>query len=84
MSPAKTEFTQLGPFEMTKNSYPICFQVGDALKHLFDTGVVKREELFITSKLWGNSHSPAAVPKTLEITLKDLKLDYLDLYLIHW
>lgn len=58
--------------------------MGDALKHLFDTGVVKREEIFITSKLWNTFHNPAAVPGALETTLKNLKLGYLDLYLIHW
>ena len=59
-------------------------EVGDALKHLFDTGVVKREEIFITSKLWNTFHSAAAAPGALEVTLKNLKLEYLDLYLIHW
>lgn len=42
--------------------------------------VVKREELFITSKLWNSGHQPAEVEKELDETLSQLGLDYLDLY----
>lgn len=58
--------------------------IGEALQEAFRQGLVKREEMFITSKLWNNNHAPEHVEEALRNTLRDLQLDYLDLYLIHW
>jgi len=58
-------------------------EVGEALKNLIPS-VVKREELFLTSKLWNNAHKPHLVEKAYDDTLKELGVDALDLYLVHW
>ncbi len=58
--------------------------VGRALCELFDAGVVTRDQLWITSKLWNDCHRAEHVRPALERTLHDLQLDHLDLYLMHW
>lgn len=59
-------------------------EIGMALAAALAAGTVSRSELWITSKLWNNSHGQANVIPALQQTLADLRLDYLDLYLIHW
>jgi len=59
-------------------------EIGQALTEAIKNGEVTREALWITSKLWNNRHRKADVKGAFDITLKDLGLDYLDLYLIHW
>lgn len=57
--------------------------VGKALQDAMAAGV-RREELFITSKLWNDKHDEKDVIPAFEKSLRDLRLDHLDLYLIHW
>ncbi|KFK40831.1 hypothetical protein AALP_AA2G047100 [Arabis alpina] len=59
--------------------------LGDALAEAVSLGLVgSRSELFVTSKLWcADAHAGLVVP-AIQRSLKNLKLDYLDLYMIHW
>jgi alcohol dehydrogenase (NADP+) len=59
-------------------------EIGTSLDRIFRDQIVKREDLWVTSKLWNDKHLPADVRPALEKTLSDLRLDFLDLYLIHW
>jgi diketogulonate reductase-like aldo/keto reductase len=58
-------------------------QVGSALKELFADGIVRREDLFVTTKLWNNNHRPERVKPALQASLHRLGLDAADLYLVH-
>jgi alcohol dehydrogenase (NADP+) len=59
-------------------------QIGEALRQAFADGLVRREELWITGKLWNDCHEPHEVRPALERSLADLGLEHLDLYLMHW
>jgi diketogulonate reductase-like aldo/keto reductase len=58
-------------------------EVGEAMQEVFKAGKVKREEVFIGTKVWNNNHRPERVKPAFEASLKRLQLDHVDLYLIH-
>ena len=58
-------------------------RIGEALQNLFQNGL-RREEIWVTSKLWNDKHAKAEVIPSCQQSLKDLQLDYLDNYLVHW
>jgi diketogulonate reductase-like aldo/keto reductase len=58
-------------------------EVGAALKELFAAGTVRRDDLFVTTKLWNNNHRPERVRPALQASLNRLGLDAVDLYLVH-
>ena len=58
--------------------------IGEVFSKAFREGMVKREELFITSKVWNDMHGQGDVLLSCAKTLKDLKLDYIDAYFVHW
>lgn len=67
----------------TANTYRNEGQVGNALKKCIDEGVVKREDMFITTKLWVTTWRAEDVAKAISISLERLQTDYIDLLLVH-
>ena len=59
-------------------------ETGDGIQRVISDRICSRDDLWITSKLWNTYHHPQHVRPALERTLRDLKVDYLDLYLIHF
>jgi diketogulonate reductase-like aldo/keto reductase len=57
--------------------------VGVAIKAFLDTGKARREDLFITTKLWNTNHRPERVLPAFEASCRRLQVDYIDCYLIH-
>ena len=57
--------------------------IGESFEKVFKAGI-KREDMFIISKLWNDRHGKGDVLYSCAKTLKDLRLDYLDLYFVHW
>jgi len=58
-------------------------EIGGALESILNGGL-KREEIWVTSKLWNDKHSEDDVIASCRKSLADLRLEYLDLYLVHW
>jgi D-xylose reductase len=59
-------------------------EVGEGIRRAIGQGLCRREDLWVTSKLWNTYHAHEHVRPAVERSLRDLKLDYLDLYLIHF
>ena len=58
-------------------------EVGEAMQEVFKVGMIKRQDVFVITKLWNTNHRPDRVKPAFEASLKKLQLDFVDLYLIH-
>jgi diketogulonate reductase-like aldo/keto reductase len=57
--------------------------VGDAMQAACKAGTIRREDIFVTTKLWNTNHRPERVKPAFDASLRRLQLDYVDCYLIH-
>jgi diketogulonate reductase-like aldo/keto reductase len=67
----------------TAERYRTETEVGQAMQEVFKEGKIKRQDVFVVTKLWNTNHRPERVKPAFEASLKKLQLDFLDLYLIH-
>src|ERR1700689_2436351 len=67
----------------TAERYRTETEVGQAMQEVFKEGKIKREDVFVITKLWNTNHRPERVKPACEASLKKLQLDFVDLYLIH-
>jgi diketogulonate reductase-like aldo/keto reductase len=75
----ETGFRHLDAAERYRNEAA----VGEAMQDAFKAGTLRREELFVTTKLWNSNHRPERVKGALDGSRRRLQLDYIDCYLIH-
>jgi diketogulonate reductase-like aldo/keto reductase len=67
----------------TSERYRTEREVGEAMKEVFDAGAIRREDVFVSTKLWNNNHRPERVRPALMASLQRLQVDAADLYLVH-
>jgi len=58
-------------------------EVGDAMREVFEAGKIRRQEVFVTTKLWNNNHRPERVKPAFEASRQRLQLEDVDCYLVH-
>jgi len=67
----------------TAERYRTETEVGQAMQDVFKAGKIKRQDVFVITKLWNTNHRPDRVKPACQASLKRLQLDFVDLYLIH-
>lgn len=67
----------------TSERYGTEKEVGEAMQEVFQAGKIEREDVFVVTKLWNTNHRPERVEPAFEASLKRLRLEFVDLYLIH-
>jgi methylglyoxal/glyoxal reductase len=59
-------------------------EVGTAIRRAIDAGLVRREDVFVTTKLWNSDHGYDEALRAFDASFRRLGLDYIDLFLLHW